>query len=371
MSITFDKPEERAVISGIGISQVGRRLNRAPLALAVEAIMAAIQDAGLTGADIDGLATWPGRGPLAPGLNGPGIPEVIDALRLNLTFHHGGSDGPGQLSAITTAVMATATGMARHTVVYRTLTESSAQGGAGRGATVSAQHANIVSPYEPRRFTVPFGDVSAATQLGLYAQRHMHEFGTTKEHLGAIAINDRANAALNPHAIYTDPMTMEDYLAARPISTPLGLYDCDVPCDGAVALVISSVETVPDLPRAPIRIEAMGTAIGGRTSFEWWEDYAGMAALKAGAHLWSRTDLTPADVDVAQLYDGFSFLTLPWIEALGFCGRGESGPFVEGGHRIRLGGELPLNTSGGQLSAGRLHGYGHVHEACVQLWDRG
>ncbi len=111
----------------------------------------------------------------------------------------------------------------------------------------------------------------------------------------------------------------------------------------------------------------MGTALRGRPSWDQFDDMTTMAARDAGAQLWARTDLTPADVDVAELYDGFSFLAMTWLEALGFCGKGESGPFVEGGGRIALDGELPLNTNGGQLSAGRLHGFGFIHEACLQL----
>ena len=123
-----------------------------------------------------------------------------------------------------------------------------------------------------------------------------------------------------------------------------------------------------DLRRPPIRIEAIGTALRGRPSWDQFDDLTTMALRDASAMLWERTDLTPADVDVAELYDGFSFITLCWLEALGFCGHGEGGPFLEGGSRIARDGEIPLNTHGGQLSAGRLHGYGFFHEACLQLW---
>jgi acetyl-CoA acetyltransferase len=116
-----------------------------------------------------------------------------------------------------------------------------------------------------------------------------------------------------------------------------------------------------------VKFNAISGALAGRPSWDQFDDLTTMAARDAGAHLWTRTDLTPADVDVAELYDGFSFLTMTWLEALGFCGKGESGPFIEGGGRIALEGELPVNTHGGQLSAGRLHGFGFVHEACVQL----
>jgi acetyl-CoA acetyltransferase len=166
-------------------------------------------------------------------------------------------------------------------------------------------------------------------------------------------------------------MDLEDYLAARMISTPLCLFDCDVPVDGATACIVSRAELARDLSRPPVRVEAAGCALRGRPSWDQFDDLTTMALRDAAAMLWERTDLRPADVDVAQLYDGFSFITLAWLEALGFCGKGEGGAFVEGGERIALEGELPLNTQGGQLSAGRLHGYGLLHEAVVQLRGAG
>jgi acetyl-CoA acetyltransferase len=159
---------------------------------------------------------------------------------------------------------------------------------------------------------------------------------------------------------------MEDYLASRPVSTPFGLLDCDVPVDGSIAIVVSAAAYAGDCPSTPVRVEAIGGApgLGG-----WVDrpDYPKMASIEAAAQMWSRTDLGPKDIDIAELYDGFTFLTFAWLEALGICGDGESGPFVEGGERIALEGELPLNTYGGQLSAGRMHGYWVLHEACLQL----
>ena len=151
------------------------------------------------------------------------------------------------------------------------------------------------------------------------------------------------------------------------VSEPFGLYDCDAPVDGSTAVIVSSADVARDLPHRAVRFNAVGTAMRKRPLWDQWEDITTMAARDAAAHMWSRTDLKPKDVDTAQLYDGFSFLALAWLEALGFCKRGESGPFVEGGTRIELGGELPLNTWGGQLSGGRLHGFGFVAEAVRQL----
>ena len=166
-------------------------------------------------------------------------------------------------------------------------------------------------------------------------------------------------------------MTMDDYLGARMITTPLCLFDCDVPVDGSTAFVVSHRYYAPDVPTTVVGINAVGTALHGRPS---WDQRPHMeeSPLRAAADaMWGRTGLTCADVDTAQLYDGFSIITLMAIEALGFCGIGEAKDYLEGGQRIALEGELPLNTAGGQLSAGRLHGFGLLHEACVQLRGQG
>jgi acetyl-CoA acetyltransferase len=155
------------------------------------------------------------------------------------------------------------------------------------------------------------------------------------------------------------------------ISDPFCLYDCDVPADGSTAVIVSRADSTSGLRRPPIHVDAVGCAIHGRPSWDQWEDLTTMALRDAGAMLWKRTDLKPSDVRFVELYDGFSFIALAWLEALGFCGKGEGGPFIEGGHNIALDGPLPLNTHGGQLSSGRLHGYGLFHEACIQLWGDG
>jgi acetyl-CoA acetyltransferase len=360
--------ERRACITGAAQSQIGRRIYRSPLDLTIEGALRAIEDAGLTRDDIDGLAAYPGAMGAPPGFSGPGTPEVQDALRLNLNWHAAGPEGPAQISAVINAINAVATGLARHVLVYRTVTEASAQGTKGR-ASVS-MGAGIGGSGRIGGFlqwTLPFGAFSAANWLAMYAARHFHEFGTTREQLAQIALTGRRNAALNPHAIYTEPMTMADYFAARMVTTPFCLYDCDVPADGCTAVIVSSVDAIDDAPHPGVRVNAVGSALHGRPSWDQWDDITTFACRDAAAQMWSRTDLKPGDVDTVQLYDGFSFLALAWIEALGFCGKGEGGPFIEGGARIARDGELPLNTSGGQLSAGRLHGFGHLHEAVHQV----
>ncbi len=175
-----------------------------------------------------------------------------------------------------------------------------------------------------------------------------------------------ATRASIPTAAYRNPITLDDYFNARMISDPFGLLDCDVPIDGSIALVVSTSDFAADGKNHAIHIEAVG---GGSPAGGWDQrpDYPKMSSVEAAAEMWSQTNLTPDDIDVAELYDGFTFVTLDWLEALGICAEGESGPFVEGGVRISLEGELPLNTYGGQLSAGRMHGYWILLEAVLQL----
>lgn len=347
------------MITGIGQSQIGRRLYRGGLDLTIDAALAAIEDAGLTPDDIDGISTYPGTGGPFGGASGA---DLHDALRLKLNWRDGAGETAGQLGAVHKAVLAVAAGLANHVIVFRTVVEGSggpvraAPSGGGGGALPSFM-----------RFLLPFGAGSAANWIACYAQRHMHEYGTTREQMAAIAINDRLNAALNPNAIYEAPMTLNDYLDARMISDPFCLFDCDVPCDGSTAVIVSHRDAAGSSEHPAIHVNAIGTALRGRPSWDQFDELAMMPMRDSAASLWARTDLTPADVDTAQLYDGFGWLAMAWLEALGFCGRGESGPFVEGGGRIALGGELPLNTWGGQLSGGRLHGFGFLHEGVLQL----
>lgn len=358
------KPEDHVVVSGVATSEIGRQLERSGFGLTLDAVRDAVADAGLTMSDIDGLATYPGMtSNFVPGFVGPDIYEIQDALGLQLNWHLATPQGAAQIAPLIHAVLAVSAGLCRHAVVFRTVTESSGQQGGRRGGIGTA----MPTAEGPFSWLLPFGSVSAANWAAMYAQRHFHEFGTKKEQLGWIAMTARAHAQLNPEAIFRTPLSMDDYMASRPISTPLSLFDCDVPIDGATAVVISAKETAPDL-RKPIAVEAMGGALKDRPTWEQRSDLTSMAAHDSAAQMWSRTSLGPADVDVAELYDGFSIFTLLWLEAMGFCGPGEGGAFVEGGSRISIdGGDLPLNPSGGQLSAGRLHGWGFVADAVRQL----
>jgi acetyl-CoA acetyltransferase len=345
------KAVRAAIVSGIGISRIGRRLQIPHADLTEEAARLAIADAGLAAADIDGIATM------------GDTPSEEAAVRLGITttWTSGGMGRYGLLSPVVEAFEAVGTGAARHVLVYRTV---NMMGGEATGAGAG----------DPGRLPPSMRDVgrlltmhaySAANWLAMHLRRHMYLYGTTREQVGWIAVNSRRNAALNPSAAYRDPLTLEDYLGARMISEPFGLYDCDVPVDGSIAVVVSRSEQAAHCDH-PVRVEA----VGGSEGVGGWDqrpDYPKMASTDAAAEMWASTSLGPGDVDVAELYDGFTFLTMAWLEALGFCGDGESGPFVEGASRIALDGPLPLNTYGGQLSAGRLHGYWVLHEACLQL----
>jgi acetyl-CoA acetyltransferase/uncharacterized OB-fold protein len=357
-----DKAERKTVISGVGQSEIGRQIDRSGFQLTIDAITAAVADAGLTLDDVDGLAMFPGGGQgNVPGYSGGNIYEVQDALRLTTTWRQGQVEGMSL--PFYGPVQAVAAGQARHVVVYRTVKEGSAARNAGGRPAYGSTKPVAEGPLA---WLVPVGMLSPVCQVAPFATRYMHDFGVTREQLAWIPVTQRAHAGRNPDAVYKQPMTVDDYLASRMISTPMCLFDCDVPVDGATAIVVSAADTAADL-RKPVGIEAMAGVIDGRPSWDQWDDMSRVGHATAAA-LWNRTDLRPNDVDTAQLYDGFTIEVVWWLEALGFCGPGEAGAFVEGGKRTGLDGDLPLNTWGGQLSGGRLHAaFGHTAEAVRQL----
>ena len=357
--LTTDRYEHKSVIAGIGRSAIGRRLMVDPLSLTVDACLAAIADAGLTPDDIDGMATYPGSGGYEIGFGEGGITAVEEALRLRPTWISGGSEIPGPGGSVLNAMMAVAARLCRHVLCFRTVWQSTASqlrlaGGGGRA----------LNGFEWRS---PYGAMSAANWIGMNATQYLHRYGATRELLGRVAINNRTNAGINPIAIYRDPMTMDDYMEARMVSSPFGLFDCDVPCDASIALIISDSSVAGDLPKPAIRIEASGTQITERMSWDQDTVTHEPQVIGQSTHLWSRSALTPDDIDVALLYDGFSFNAITWIEALGFCGLGEAKDWIDDGRAIARGGRLPLNPHGGQLSEGRTHGMGFFYEAVTQL----
>ncbi|WP_428340660.1 thiolase C-terminal domain-containing protein [Mycobacterium sp.] len=361
--LTVEKFEDKVALTGIGMSEIGRRLMVPPLSLTVAACEAAVADAGLTLGDIDGLSTYPGGG-MFGGFTEGGVTALEAALGIRPTWHNGGMETFGPGGSVIAAMLAVACRLARHVLCFRTLWEATFN-----ELSKQNQQQGKILPSGGRRadWLLPFGATSAAHTLAQNAQRHFHRYGTTKETLGWIALNQRANAELNPTAVYRTPMTMDDYLNARPITSPFGLFDCDVPCDGAVAVIVSAVDAAQDTAKPPVYVDAVGTQIIERINWDQSTLTHEPQVLGQAAHLWSRTSLKPQDVDVAELYDGFTMNCLSWIEALGFCGIGEARDFLDGGKNIARDGQLPLNTHGGQLSHGRTHGMGLLHEAITQL----
>lgn len=361
-------PEKRVRITGIGQSEAGRPSAKTALQLTLDACSLALNDAGLEPDDIDGITTYPDKSHEGGGIAPVGATELMLALGIEPVWISASSDGPGHMSAIFSAITAIASGVCRHVLVFRAVAQATARAQIRESTLLNGSGGRV---RDHNAWTLPFNAFSPTNIWALYAQAYFDKYSATPEQLGAIAVNGRKMAALNPNAIYRDPITIDDYKSSRMISSPLRLYDCDTYIDGAIVLILSDLEAAKDLRNRPIVIEAMGMATGGLGGGLHRGDFTELPARRAGEMMWSRTSLTPHDVDAAQIYDGFSILTILWLEAAKLCNRGEAAAFVEGGRRIGLDGELPLNTSGGQLSAGRFHGYGHTYEACLQLWQRG
>ncbi len=356
-----------AAITGIGMSAIGRKTMRSAMDHFLDAALEALKDCGLSRTEIDGIATYPGRSDAAPGVSPLGIGDVRHALGLRTRWHSAIPEGPAQMAPLMVAAMAVMTGHARHVLCFRALTESSSQT-AERRASVPTGTSDRVDGW--LSWLLPMGAISASNWMALAATRYFHEFGMTREHLATIAVSQRENALHNPRALMRAPLTREAYFDARMISTPLGLFDCDIPIDGACVVIVSAQDAARDCRKPPLLIEAFGAAMGYDDTWDQQPDMTRMAAHDAAADMWQRTDFKPHDIDVLSLYDGFSIQVPIWLEAFGFCGRGEARDLIADGG-IRIDGRYPVNTGGGQLSAGRLHGFGLLHEACVQLWDEG
>jgi acetyl-CoA acetyltransferase len=281
-----------------------------------------------------------------------GIPE--------LSFFSTNADGAAYSMAAIIAAGAVASGSADVCLTLRPIAQATATGASVRRQT----HESFVSG--PNQFLAPYGDISGAHWAGMYMQRTMHEYGFTPEMFGSLAVAQREYAVDNPEALLRTPMTMDDYLASRYVNKPLRLFDCDYPIDLCSALIFTTEERARDLPHKPVLFEcwAMGTVNPG--DFNLVASMPRSSTHAAARRMWARTDLKAADVDVAGLYDGFTFITLQWLEALGFCGEGESGPFVLEGN-TRRGGKLPVNTDGGACNMGRRHGANFFIEVTRQL----
>lgn len=348
-----------AYITGIGMSEVGVRLERSPLGLTMDAIREAVSDAGLTLEQIDGVSTYPGKMQTFLGFSPIGVDDVIETCGLKTRWHSGAAEATAQLGAIADAAAAVRSGHARHVLCFRTVYEAAAM----------AQPEQF-PPLERRKdvtgnsqWVSPFGAFSAACWTAQFAMRHMKHYGMTREQLAQVAINDHRNAALNPRAMVKEPLTLEKYLDARMISTPFCLYDCDRFTDASTVVIVSAGDALDEITSTPIRIAASAGSVDRYS----WDQAEWAAAYATGRDLWKNTDYTVDDLDTVQLYDGFSFQPITWLEGLGVCAVGEGHRFIEGGTRIALDGELPMNTGGGQLGWGRLHGFGYAYESVVQL----
>jgi acetyl-CoA acetyltransferase len=341
-------------VAGVGFSDVGRRLPLSDDQLVYQAITAAMADAGMTPADIDGIATMGG--------NAMAMGQLMGILPLNY-FYSSTLLGPAFVEPAIMAMSSVASGLAHTCVAVRLIRMF---GGANRPATTEAASGPMRVPGDAQ-FSAPFGAGAAGATIGAFQmQRHMQQYGTTYEQFAANAVNARYHASLHPEAIFRDPLTVDDYLNARFVSEPLRLLDCDYPVDSAAAVIFTTSDRAADWRQKPVLVESYALSAIRDFDMSLIDDFTWNSPAHCAEVLWSRTDLKPSDVDTVQLYDGFSIITFEWLEALGLCGRGEAGPFVEAGH-TRLGGKVPLNTDGGACNFGRRHGANFCIEAVRQL----
>jgi acetyl-CoA acetyltransferase len=351
---------DKAAIAGVGLTDFYRRGQsgaRSRLQLDLEAILVACEDAGIAPGEIDGFSTYLEDTTTIALARALGIPE----LRFSNIVYGGG--GGGSCAAVGNAVMAIDAGLAEVVVVYQGLKQIEGQRRGGSGRT------SPPTPYGG----APFGLLSPAQNFALILRRHMELYGTTYEHLGHVAITEREHALRNPRALMREPLTMDDYLAARMIADPLRLFDCTQENDAAGALVVVSAERARDLQQRPAYV--MGVAQGGASRWGTFlgehtmpdELYATAGHAPMARNLYAMAGVGPEDVDVAELYDHFSGMVLLQLEDYGLAPRGESGPFVAGGGIKWAGGKVPVNTHGGHLSEVFIVGMGHMVEAVRQI----
>jgi acetyl-CoA acetyltransferase len=354
---------DRCAISGIGATDFTRNSGRTDLTLATQASLAAIADAGLTPRDIDGIVRCD------MDLVRPN--DLVDALGMTQLSYFGEA-GPGGVAPcvqVAQAVAAIISGQATNVLVFRSL-----NGRSGRRyglSSVGKQRVGGGGTYD--EYFLPYGLLTPGQIFGVMAQRHMLEFGTTEKDLGAIALACRARANANPAAQMHDrSLTMDDYLAARMISRPLRLFDFCLETDGACAVIVTSADRAKDAPKPPalIRAVAQGSLTAPQPGIQFpvlfRESLTTLPAKPAAETLYRRAGLGPEDIDVAQFYDCFTITVLLQLEDFGFCAKGEGGAFVSSGE-IELGGRLPINTGGGHLSEGYIHGMNHVVEGVRQI----
>lgn len=360
MAANSNPLKNQVIVAGVGYSPIGRRLPQGELELTLIAARAALADAGLTTDDVDGLVSYPDRAGNAT-FAGPSVTDVQRGLGLDhLRWWQGSAaNGVAQLAAPISAAYAIHSGAADVAICFRTVK-------AQRRVDNAAKR--VLSPsWLESQYYAPYAIAGSAPRWALVAQRFLHETGQGAHALAAVVVNNRNHALRNPRAIWhDDPMTLDRYFDSPLVADPLRVVDCDIFVDASVAVVLARADRAADLAHRPAYIEAIAHSPGptlddhqipGLRNVSHW----------VGPELWAKTDLRPGDVDVAQVYDGFSFQALQWLEDLGFAPKGESGARVAAGE-FTFGGRLPICTDGGQLGVGRYHGVEKLAEAARQLW---
>lgn len=349
--------KDRTAIAGIGQTAFAKSLPGTELAMACEAIAAALADAGLQASDVDGLASY---------VMEPNV-EVEIARNLGTGdvtwFSQVGYGGGAGCAVVGQAAMAVATGQASVVAAWRSRK---------RGSAASRPWAQVGDRIPgPAQWSRPWGLLRPVDEIAMLTRRYMYEFGATRDHLANVALAFRKHANRNRAAtMYSKPMTRDSYMEARWVSEPLCLFDNCLETDGAVACIVVSADRARDLPHQPVLIH--GFAQGINPQLQTMTNYHRDDPLKgpswaAAELLWRHADVGPADVDVAQIYDAFSPLVPLSLEGYGFCGRGEGGSFTEGGNLEWPDGGLPTNTSGGGMSEAYVHGFNLVAEGTRQI----
>ncbi|MET0894617.1 MAG: thiolase family protein [Acidimicrobiia bacterium] len=358
MSSTYSIQDQVAIV-GLGYTPYLRDSQKTTMGLVADAARMAIRDAGLTAKDINGLAGPQLRADLVQGALG--IPEVTYFLQTTL---------PPFFQQLFAAMHAVHAGICDTALVYHV-----AYVGAHNSRAAAAD------PFRrPRgggfggglKQGAPWPDSIAGTACyATWANRYLHEYNRTREDFGYVAINNRTNASVNEHAIQREPMTMDDYLSARMVRDPLGIYDMDFPIDGAEAVVVTTAERAKDMAKRPVFLHAASEGQTDHAVEEEMPDLAHQGQQVCVKNLWERTDLSIDDIDLFQPYDGFSPMSLSWLEVF-YCGLGEGGAFMADNwnkekNRLEIGGRVLMNTHGGSLSDGASQGAGHTREAILQL----
>jgi len=359
---------DKVAVAGVGYSTLTRHSERPLARLAVEAVDAALSDAGLARADLDGIATSPAM-PRYGGAKGTveGIDVVTPWHLSELLGAQGqmlwtGSTNGMVTQAFIDAAMAIASGVCRHAVVYRALHVP-----AGRYANFESDFAAGAD-----QFTAPYGFSGPASWAATVLRRYFELYGYGREDLARYIVDNRANTQLNPNGYWRGkPIGRQDYLDARMIADPMSILDCDIPVDGCAALLLTSTERARDLRQKPALLT--GFAAGthpARFGLPMTLEDIRIGCEQVAERLWNSSGLEPRDMETAQIYDGFSPFVFLWLEGLGFSRKGDGLAFLREGHGS-LDGLLPINTGGGALGEGRLHGMTQLAEAVIQVSDRG